>query len=222
MMGKTNLSLDDIEEIKKSKGLCRRSIISAGADYKKIWNAAPANATPANTPLTRITKPTENKEIERFVPQDTIQQDHIPHREIVVEDFYARLGRIEATMERQREFMQNILEHLDDMADVESNTQSNLENKESSTLRDIEKNMRESIEFVKTLGYCTIAGITVWQLLCKTREHVNKSTAPVSTTASTTSVPATSAATTAMSTTPASNPTRPSLFKKKTDVFEMP
>ena len=97
---------------------------------------------------------------------------------------------------------------LDDMAevesDVESNTLSNLEKKESSTLRDIEKSMRESLELVKTLGYCTIAGIAVWQLLCKTKEHINKSTTPVST-ASTTSVPATSAARTAMSTTPVSN-----------------
>ena len=161
----------------------------------------------------------------RFVPQDTIQQA-IPHSEIVVEDFYARLWRIEATMERQRELMQNILDSLDDMvdveSDVESNMQSNLENKESSTLRDIKNSMRESLELVKTLGYCTIAGIAVWQLLCKTREHINKSTTPVST-ASTTSVPATSvltsAATTAMSTT--LNPTRPSLFKKEPDVFEM-
>ena len=151
-MDKTSLSLDDIEEIKKSKGLLSASEVQKKYNIgwgrlQKIWNAAPANATSVATTPTRITNPTENKEIERFVPQDTIQQDPIPHREIVVEDFYARLGRIEATMERQRQLMQNILDSLDDMADVESdiasdvesNTQSNLENKESSTLRDIEK-----------------------------------------------------------------------------------
>ena len=76
----------------------------------------------------RITKePQENS-----VPQESIiQQEPIPHREIVVEDFYARLGRIEAKMERQTELMQNILASLDDVLDIESDkepdTQSILE-----------------------------------------------------------------------------------------------
>ena len=65
-MGKTTLSLDDIEEIKKSKGLLSASEVQKKYNIgwgrlQKIWNAAPANATPANTPPTRITKPTENK-----------------------------------------------------------------------------------------------------------------------------------------------------------------
>ena len=65
----------------------------------------------------RITKePQENS-----VPQESIiQQEPIPHIEIIVENFYARLGRIESKMERQTELMQNILDSLDDVLHIES------------------------------------------------------------------------------------------------------
>ena len=107
---------------------------------QKIWDANPV----------RITKePQEN-----IVPQESIiQQELIPHREIVVEDFYARLGWIEAKMERQTELMQNILDSLDAVTDIESDTQSILEkeNKESHTLQDIVTSVQEYTDFAKTL-----------------------------------------------------------------------
>ena len=145
---------------------------------QKIWDANPV----------RITKePQEN-----IVPQESIiQQEPIPqHREIVVEDFYARLGRIEAKMESQTEVMQNILDSLDAVSDIESDTQSILEkeNKETHTLQDIGKSLQEYTDFTKTLVYCAITGFAVWQVLCKTWKHIDKSTSPVSP-VSTTPVP---------------------------------
>ena len=104
-MGKTKLSLDDIEEIKKSNQRCRKKYNIGWSRLQKLWDANPV----------RITKePQEN-----IVPQEPIiQQELIPHKEIVVEDFYARLGRIEAKMERQTELMQNILDSLDAVSDI--------------------------------------------------------------------------------------------------------
>ena len=125
-----------------------------------------------------------------------------------MKDFYARLGRIEAKMERQTELMQNILESLDAVSDIESDTQSILENenKESHTLQDIVTSVQEYTDFTKTLVYCAITGFAVWQVLCKTLKHIDKSTSPVS----------------AVSTTPVpTNPTKPSLFKKEPDVFDL-
>ena len=56
------------------------------------------------------------------------------HKEIAVEDVFARLGQLEAKMERQTtqmekqtELMQNILDSLDAVSDIESDTQSILE-----------------------------------------------------------------------------------------------
>ena len=171
---------------------------------QKIWDANPV----------RITKePQENinRKIEGIVPQESIiQQEPIPqHREIVVEDFYARLGRIEAKMERQTELMQNILDSLDAVSDIESNTQSILEkeNKESRTLQDLHvgTSVQEYTDFTKTLVYCAITGFAVWQMLCKAWKHIDKRTSPVST----------------MSTIPVpTKPRRPSLFKKEPDVFD--
>ena len=123
-----------------------------------------------------------------------------------MEDFYARLGRIEAKMERQTELMQNILDSLNAVSDIESDTQSILEkeNKESHTLQDIGTSIQEYTDFTKTLEYCAVTGVTVWQVLCKTWKHIDKSMSPVST------VP-----TAHVSTTPATTPTRPSLFKNQ-------
>ena len=101
--------------------------------------------------------------------------------------------------------MQNILDSLDAVSDKESDTQSILENKESHTLQDIERSVQEYTDFTKTLVYCAITGFAVWQVLCKTWKHIDKSTSPVST------VP----------TAPVPTPTRPSLFKKNPDPFEM-
>ena len=56
------------------------------------------------------------------------------HKEIVVEDVFARLRQLETKMERQTtqmekqtELIQNILDSLDAVSDIESDTQSILE-----------------------------------------------------------------------------------------------
>ena len=67
--------------------------------------------------------------------------------------------------------MQNILDSLDSVP--ESDTQSIEE--ETHTLQDIGRSVQEYTDFTKTLVYCAATGFVVWQLLCKTREHINKS-----------------------------------------------
>ena len=115
-------------------------------------------------------------------------------------------------MERQTELMQNILDSLDAVSNIESDMQSILEkeNTESYTLQDIGRSVQEYTDFTKTLVYCAITGFAVWQVLCKTWKHVDKGTSPV---------PAGSTA--AVPTAPVSTPTRPSLFKKTPDPFQM-
>ena len=76
-------------------------------------------------------------------------------------------------MERQTDLMQNILDSLDSVSEAEPDTQS-IE-KETHTLQDIGRSVQEYTEFTKTLVYCVATGFVVWQLLCKTREHINKS-----------------------------------------------
>ena len=94
----------------------------------------------------------------------------------------------------------------------ESDTQSILEkeNTESYTLQDIGRSVQEYTDFTKTLVYCAVTGFAVWQVLCKTWKHVDKGTSPV---------PAGSTA--AVPTAPVPTPTRPSLFKKTPDPFQM-
>ena len=57
--------------------------------------------------------------------------------------------------------------------------------------------------------YCAITVFAVWQVLCKTRKHLDKSTSPVS-----------AGPTAAVPTAPVPTPKRPSLFKKEPDVFD--
>ena len=74
-------------------------------------------------------------------------------------------------MERQTELMQNILDSLDAVS--ESDTQSLLENKKSH-MQDIVTGVQEYTDFTKTIVYCAITGLAVWQVLCKTWKHINK------------------------------------------------
>ena len=73
-----------------------------------------------------------------------------------------------------------------------------------------ERSVQEYTDFTKTLVYCAITGFAVWQVLCKTWKHIDKSTSPVS-----------AGPTAAVPTAPVSTPTSPSLFKKTPDPFEM-
>ena len=202
-MPKTKLTLEDIEEIKESKGNLSASEVQRkyGIGWErlqKIWNGVQDKTI-------QITKQDEGDNIQREL------QHYTPHNtpeNIVVEDFYTRLGQIETKMDRQAELMQNILDSLDAVSDIESDTQSILEkeNKESYTLQDIGKSMQEYMDFSKTLLYCGITGFTVWQLLCKTWKHIETKPLPPPTAGLISAKPV--------------ETTRPSLFKKEIDPFE--
>ena len=224
-MTKTRLTLEDVEQIKQSKGKLPASEVqrkySIGWErLQKLWKDTPAPITLAG-PTTKQDL-AQQEELQREIERVTAQ---VPaQREIVVEDFFARLGQLEAKlgiqttqmerqttqMERQTELMQNILDSLDAVSDIESDTQSILEqeNRESHTLQDIGRSIQEYMEFTKTLVYSAVIGFAAWQLLCKTWKHVDKGTSPVS--VPTTAVPA--APTTPAPAAPA--PTRLSWVKK--------
>ena len=132
-MPKTNLALEDIEQIKQSKGKLSAAEVqrkySIGWDrLQKLWNDKPvAQLSPA------LLEPVKQRGIEHVTNQ---------HKELVVEDLFARLGQLEAKMdkqttqmERQTDLMQNILDSLDSVSEAESDTQSIEE--ESHTLQDI-------------------------------------------------------------------------------------
>ena len=223
-MPKANLTLEDIEQIKKSKGKLSASEVqrkyNIGWDrLQKLWNDKPDAQDAKNIKKQELTQPAQQDQTP-VTQQENIQREieHVTnqHKEIVVEDVFARLGQLEAKMERQTtqmekqtELMQNILDSLDAVS--ESDTQSILdkENKESHTLQDIGRSVQEYTDFTKTLVYCAITGFAVWQVLCKTWKHIDKSTSPVS------------AGPTAPVPINPTKPTRPSLFKKEPDVFDL-
>ena len=182
---------------------------------QKLWNDTPDAQNAENITKQDLTQPAQ-QDLTPVTQQENIQREieyvTTQHKEIVVEDVFARLGQLEAKMERQTtqmekqtELMQNILDSLDAVS--ESDTQSILEKeiKESHTLPDIGRSVQEYTDFTKTLVYCAITGFAVWQVLCKTWKHIDKGTSPVSA-GPTAAVP---------------TPTRPSLFKKNPDPFEM-
>ena len=226
-MPKSNLTLEDIEKIKKSKGILSASEVQrqyniGWSRLKKLWNGESVAQDSENITKQELAQPAQ-QDLTPVAQQEKIQREiervTAPQKEIVVEDFFARLGQLEAKMERQTtqmerqtELMQNILDSLDAVSNIESDTQSILEkeNTESYTLQDIGRSVQEYTDFTKTLVYCAITGFAVWQVLCKTWKHVDKGTSPV---------PAGSTA--AVPIAPVSTPTRPSLFKKTPDPFQM-
>ena len=206
-MTKTSLSPEDVEQIKQSKGMLsaaevqRRYNIGWGR-LQKLWNGANREPVTRDVPTTK--QDIEQKEeLQREI--ERVTQVQTPQREIVVEDFFARLGQIETKLERQTELLHNVLDSLDAESNIESDTQSILEkeNEESYTLQDIGRSVQEYTDFTKTLLYCAITGFTVWQVLCKTWKHADKGTSPVQ-----------AGPTAAAQTAPAPTPTRPSLYKK--------
>ena len=225
-MPKSNLTLEDIEKIKKSKGILSASEVQrqyiGWSRLKKLWNGESVAQDSENITKQELAQPAQ-QDLTPVAQQEKIQREiervTAPQKEIVVEDFFARLGQLEAKMERQTtqmerqtELMQNILDSLDAVSNIESDTQSILEkeNTESYTLQDIGRSVQEYTDFTKTLVYCAITGFAVWQVLCKTWKHVDKGTSPVS-----------AGSTAAVPTAPVPTPTRPSLFKKTPDPFQM-
>ena len=142
---------------------------------QKLWKDTPAPITLAGPTTKQDLAQQEElqREIERVikVPAQVLAQ-----REIVVGDFFARLGQLEAKlgiqatqmerqttqMEIQTETMQNILDSLG----------SDAQSIEEETLQDIGRSVQENTEFGKTLVYCAATGFAVWWLLC------NKTPAP--------------------------------------------
>ena len=109
-MTKTSLSPEDVEQIKQSKGklsvaeVQRRYNIGWGR-LQKLWNGANQEPVTRDVPTTKqdiAQKEELQREIER------VTQVQTPQREIVVEDFFARLGQIETKLERQTELLHNI------------------------------------------------------------------------------------------------------------------
>ena len=197
-MPKSNLTLEDIEQIKKSKGKLSASEVQRQYNIgwgrlQKLWNDKPvaqdAAQSAENITKQELTQPAQQDHAPQLTPvaqQENIQREieHVTNqqKEIVLEDVFARLGQLEVKIERQTELMQNILDSLDAVSDRESDTQSILEkeNTESYTLQDIGRSVQEYTDFTKTLVYCAITGFAVWQVLCKTWKHIDKSKSPVS------------------------------------------
>ena len=170
-----------------------------------MWNGANQEPVTRDVPTTKqdiAQKEELQREIER------VTQVQTPQREIVVEDFFARLGQIETKLERQTELLHNILDSLDAVSDIESGIQSILEqeNRESYTLQDIGRSIQEYIEYTKTIVYSAVFGFAAWVLFRKTWKQIDERT----------SAPTTAAPTTAAPTTPA--PTKTLLWKKKETV----
>ena len=114
-MTKTSLSPEDVEQIKQSKGklsaaeVQRRYNIGWGR-LQKLWNGANQESVTRDVPTTK--QDIEQKEeLQREI--ERVTQVQTPQREIVVEDFFARLGQIETKLERQTELLHNILDSLD-------------------------------------------------------------------------------------------------------------
>ena len=131
-------------------------------------------------------------------------QVQTPQREIVVEDFFARLGQIETKLERQTELLHNILSDIEDaVSDIESSAPVlEQENMESYTLQDIGRSIQEYIWYTKTIVCSAVLGFAAWVLFRKTKQ-VDKETSAQTIAAPTTPAP----------TTPA--PTKTLLGKKK-------
>ena len=91
-MPKSRLTLEDIENIKKSKGILSASAVQRQYNIgwerlKKLWNG-------------KDEEPVQKEELQREI--ERVTQVQTPQREIVVEDFFARLGQLEANMESQK------------------------------------------------------------------------------------------------------------------------
>ena len=102
---------------------------------QKLWNDRPDAQDAENITKQDLTQPAQ-QDLTPVTQQENIQREieyvTTLHKEIVVEDVFARLGQLEAKMERQTtqmekqtELMQNILDPLDAVS--ESDIQSILE-----------------------------------------------------------------------------------------------
>ena len=178
-MTKTSLTPEDVEQIIQSKGklsaaeVQRRYNIGWGR-LQKLWNGA------NQEPVTRAL-PTTKQDLAKQEEIERMTQMHTPQREIVVEDFFARLGQMETKlgmlatqmegqttqMEIQTETMQNILDSLDPQC------------AEEEALQEIGKSVQEDTWFGKTLVYCAATGFAVWlYALCNNKALPYKTPAP--------------------------------------------
>ena len=105
-MPKTKLTLEDIEEIKKSKGNLSASEVQrkygiGWGRLQKIWNDVHDKTIQITKQGTNDKEDNIQREIQHVMTTpDATQQ---PNPQIVVQDFYARLGQIELKMDRQAE-----------------------------------------------------------------------------------------------------------------------
>ena len=182
-MTKTSLTPEDVEQIIQSKGklpaaeVQRRYNIGWGR-LQKLWNGANKEPATHAVPTTKQDL-AKQEEIQKEIGRMT--QMHTPQRETVVEDFFARLGQMEAKlgmqatqmerqttqMEIQTEKMQNILDSLDPQC------------AEEEALQEIGKSVQEDTWFGKTLVYCAATGFAVWlYALCNNKALPCKTPAP--------------------------------------------
>ena len=178
-MTKTSLTPEDVEQIIQSKGklsaaeVQRRYNIGWGR-LQKLWNGA------NQEPVTRAV-PTTKQDLAKQEEIERMTQMHTPQREIVVEDFFARLGQMEAKLgmlatqmegqttqlEIQTETMQNILDSLDPQC------------AEEEALQEIEKVCRRTHGLERHL--CIVLPLVLLWLyaLCNNKALPCKTPAPV-------------------------------------------
>ena len=222
-MPKANLTLEDIEQNKKSKDNLSASEVQRKYNIgwgrlQKLWNDKPVAQDAENITKQELTVPAQ-QDLSPVTQQENIQREieHVTtqHKEIVVEDVCktwavrGKDGETNNTDGETNRINAKYIRFFGSCVRVRYTSILAKENKESHTLQDIERSVQEYTDFTKTLVYFVITGFAVWQVLCNTWKHIDKGTSPVST-VSTAPVPINP-----------TKPIRPSLFKKKPDVFDL-
>ena len=183
-MTKTSLSPEDVEQIIQFKGKLSAAEVMRRYNIgwerlQKLWNGATQES------ITRVV-PTTKQDLanQRELQKETEQmlQMHTPQRELVVEDFFARLGKMEAKLEVLAAQMEGQTTQMEIQTETMQNMLDSLDPQCEEALQEIEKSVQEDTWFERTLAYCAATGFAVWMIaLCKNKKVPGNTPTPVPT-----------------------------------------